>query len=681
MNQKLTPIQVEDYYAFNFLVDAAVSPDGTKIAYVVESYSDKSTPQIPIRHSSLQVSKNDFSSTVSSFPLEVSKIKRSNIWIYDVIAKSSCQLTCGELNISPSFSPDSNQLSFVSNRKVIPQLFLIDLDGGEARQLTSISQGVFTKAEWSSDGKRLTFAANPKKINPRTAPYRISRKLYRYDGWGLVDDFKADIFVLDLAVDPHTITQRTDDGAHHWDPKWSPDGTKIMCLKNFTHDGDLHAFPQLEILEEDCIQTPMDGWGSTMKTAWISNTRICFVGDAIDPNYPVGSKKDLFVYDMERNQFYNRTLEFLYQTGGGIEIDMPWLTPTPIIISNDEDFALVSVQAGGNVTIYKIALSGEESCEEIVGGNRVNHIRNKINDTIIYISSHQNNPYDLHALNLDSKSDEQLTQLNQTFLSTKSLPTVENIHFFGSDGVPVEGWFWKPSIGKAPFPTILKIHGGPHGAIGNVFDFDSQFLCGAGYAVLSVNQRASTGYGNAFGTAIKGDWGNLDYHDLMAGVDKAIELNLADSDRLGCCGISAGGNLTCWIIGQTQRFKAAIPENPITNFQSYYGTSDVGSWYAREELGGMPHEIPEIYRRCSPITNAHKCTTPTLLIQHDNDLRCPPEQSEQFYTVLRDVGCEVEMLRMPGSPHSGSAIGPLEIREAQNRAYLEWFGKYIPIIE
>jgi dipeptidyl aminopeptidase/acylaminoacyl peptidase len=186
----------------------------------------------------------------------------------------------------------------------------------------------------------------------------------------------------------------------------------------------------------------------------------------------------------------------------------------------------------------------------------------------------------------------------------------------------------------------------------------------AGYVVLFINHRASTGYGDAFSTRITGDWGNLDYADLMAGVDDAIAQGLVDQERMGVCGLSGGGNLSCWIVGQTDRFKAAVPENPITNWVSFYGVSDIGPYVAVRQLGGHPHEIPEVYARCSPITYTHRCTTPTLLIQGEADYRCPPEQSEQFYTVLKANGCPVEMLRLPNSDHTGSMTGAARVDAA-----------------
>ena len=168
----------------------------------------------------------------------------------------------------------------------------------------------------------------------------------------------------------------------------------------------------------------------------------------------------------------------------------------------------------------------------------------------------------------------------------------------------------------------------------------------------------------------------LEYADLMAAVDHATAEGLADPDRLGVCGLSYGGCLSCWIIGHNDRFKAAVPENPLTNRASWYGVSDMGPTHP-ESIGGHLFEVPEAYRRVSAITYAHRCTTPTLLIQGEKDLRVPAEQSEQFYTVLHANGCTVEMLRLPESPHGGSTGGPLEVRRAQNEALLDWMNRYV----
>ncbi|RME63028.1 MAG: S9 family peptidase, partial [Caldilineae bacterium] len=298
-------------------------------------------------------------------------------------------------------------------------------------------------------------------------------------------------------------------------------------------------------------------------------------------------------------------------------------------------------------------------------------------ERLLFTAHDINHTPDLFLFDLATGQERQITHLNQEMLSQRALPEVVHLTFPGEDGVQVEGWVLVPPTGAAPYPGFLYIHGGPHGAFGNAFHWDFQMLAGAGYGVLIINHRASTGYGDDFATAIHGDWGHLDYTDLMAGLDHAIEQGLLDPDRLAVGGLSGGGNLTCWIVGHTNRFKAAIPENPVTNWVSFYGVSDIGPWFAVRELGGHPHEIPDVYRRCSPITYAHRCTTPTLLVQGEADWRCPAEQSEQFYTVLRANGCPVEMLRLPGSPHGGAIVGRPEVRRAQNEALLEWVGRFV----
>ena len=281
------------------------------------------------------------------------------------------------------------------------------------------------------------------------------------------------------------------------------------------------------------------------------------------------------------------------------------------------------------------------------------------------------------SLDLDTGEERRLTRLNDHVLAELDLPAVVPLSFSSIDGAPVEGWFLQPAGAEEPLPTLLSIHGGPHGAWGAQFNFDHLMFAGAGYGVLLINHRASTGYGDDFATAIKGDWGNLDYADLMAGVDHVIEEGLADPDRLGVFGISGGGNLTGWIIGHTDRFKAACPENPVFNWFSMYGTSDVGADFSVRELGGTPYEAEDVYRRCSPITYAHRCTTPTLFLQHESDYRCPAEQTEQFFTVLRVNGVPAEMLRFPNTSHGGSVRGPIGHRRAQNEALLDWMNRYV----
>ena len=365
--------------------------------------------------------------------------------------------------------------------------------------------------------------------------------------------------------------------------------------------------------------------------------------------------------------------------GGRLSLDMPvgTLGSGNVAIADDGGSAFATVQRGGTNHIYRIALSGAESWQPVTAGESAAYLLDMVGQQLLFAQTSMNAPPELHLKRLDKDASQQLTALNEAHLAGIDLPSWSHLLWKSVDDVEVEGWYLQPPTGEAPHPTILYIHGGPHAAYGCGFHFDFQMLAGAGYGVLFLNHRASTGYGDAFSTAIKGDWGNLDYQDLMSGVDHAIALGLADADRLGVCGTSGGGNLSCWIIGQTDRFKAAIPQNPVTNWRSFYGTSDIGIYFGVEQMGGHPHEIPEVYERCSPLTYAHRCVTPTLLVQSELDYRCPAEQSEQFYTVLKAVGCTVEMLRQPGGYHGASISGAVNLRRAHNDAMLEWFARYV----
>lgn len=495
---------------------------------------------------------------------------------------------------------------------------------------------------------------------------------------GYLDQAVQDIYLI--SADGGEVRQLTDDDTMNSNPIWSPDGREILYQVTMRPDIFNAMRPVLRVIDLDGHRRDvLDDWGHVKGANWTSDgQRIVFVGQP--HGLTIGSKKDVYVIDRHGGVPENRAASLKFDPGSGLQSDMAASQLTDKIrVFCDHQQAWVRVQRGGTCAIYRVALDGAEDHAPVVSGERACYPLGVANGRLLYMASTLNDPTQLFVCDLDGRSEAQVTHLNGDFLADFALPQVEHLAFKGIDGVDVEGWYLRPPNGAAPYPTILYIHGGPHSAFGHVYSFDFQMLAGAGYGVLLVNHRASTGYGNAFSTAIRGDWGNLDYHDLMAGVDRAIALGLADADRLGVCGLSGGGYLSSWIVGRTDRFKAAIPENPLTSWLSFYGVSDIGVLYAVEQLGGHPHEIPDVYARCSPITHAHRCTTPTLLVQAEQDYRCPPEQSEQFYSVLKANACIVEMLRLPNSSHDGAIDGPVANRRAQNEAMLDWFQRYIPV--
>ncbi|MFZ5916547.1 MAG: S9 family peptidase [Chloroflexota bacterium] len=653
-NPRLRAVQPDDLFRLGFLQDGQLAPDGQTVAYTVARVETENEP-----------------------PQE-----RTAIWLLSLATGKTRQLTAGTASdTNPRWSPDGRHIAFLSTRDKKPQLYLIAVDGGEARPLTAMKQGVGGGPEWSPDGKFVAFTAGPEAEPPDAAmPYRLSRHIYRFDGLGYLQNAWQDIYLI--AVEGGEPRRLTDEPCQKSGLVWSPDGREILFLAALFPDSH-RTYPDLRAVDlEGQVRQIVAGWGEILSAAWTPDSkRVAFVG--VPAERPIGSQNDLWVVEGGGGEPQCRTAGLDRQVGGAIQPDMPVMSVRAprILMPQDGRAAYVQVQDGGAVQIYRIALSGPQRCLPVLGGERACVPQDMRAGRLLYLVSTLHNPTDLYLSDLEGADERRLTHLNADLIAEWALPVVEHLCFPGSDGVQVEGWIMLPAQGQAPHPTILYIHGGPHSAFGHLFSFDFQMLAGAGYAVLFINQRASTGYGNAFSTQIVGDWGNLDYQDLMAGVDHAIEKGLADPERLGCCGLSGGGNLSCWIVGQTDRFKAAVPENPVTNWQSFYGVSDIGVRFAVRELGGHPHEMPEVYRRCSPITYAHRCTTPTLLVQGEHDWRCPAEQSEQFYTVLKANGCTVEMLRLPGSPHVGSIAGAPILRRAQNEALLAWMNRYVLGIE
>ncbi len=601
----------------------------------------------------------------------------SNLWMVSLVNGESFQLTYGDWSdYAPVWSPDGKKIAFLSSREGKAQLYCIHLQGGEAFQLPTVPQGCAAPLLWSPDGKQLVFHAGPAEPPDLQKPYRITRAIYRFDGAGYADVFCKQIHVLDM--ESRKIRQLTSGQWNYCAVSWSPDGQRILLLAGVDPDS-IFTSPSLKIVDlKGNLQTALDKtWGIIYNATWLADGRLAFIGVQAGQRY--GSKNDLFVVNQDGSGLENRTASLLNMLDERIHDDMPapWsVSSPPILPSKDGMDAIVNLQQGGEVHIIQVALKGAEQICTLASGQRFCFPFNRAGNHLVFGVSTPFDPTQLILLDLKNGGEQQLTHINADLLAQIEMPELKNFHFKSIDGIEVEGWVMVPA-GTAPFPTILHIHGGPHAAFGYSFYFDFLSLTGAGYAVALVNHRGSTGYGNAFATATYADWGNLDYQDLMFGIDHVIALGIADPERLGCCGVSGGGNLSCWIVGQTNRFKAAAPENAVTNFISMYGTSDVGPVFAEREMGGKPHEVPEVYRRCSPITYAHRATTPTLLFVSEQDHRCPPEQSEQFYTVLKANGCVVEMVRFPNCSHGGATIGSFAARRLHNEALVDWMNRFL----
>ncbi len=648
------PVELQDLFRLNAISEAQLSPDGKYVVYGVARIEPEQEKQL------------------------------SSLWLYSLQTGKTRQLTSGPNGENgAAWSPDGKRIAFLSNRgegeHSLPQVYIIPVDGGEARQITHMQQPIGGSPLWSPDGRWIAFTAGPKMDTPPDPkkPYRVDRTVYRSDGIGYLDSLVQDIYVLDVSNPGNEPKQLTNDRCSNGELRWSPDSSRILFLPLADPVSYVPFCQTLQTVDlQGNISVLHQNWGSYDVAEWLPDGKsILFSGQ--ETGRPIGSKNDLWVLHLDTGQLDCRTGGFKYGVGGHLRCDLPVSWNNPPRIALDGKTAFINVQIGGTVPVYAVSLDAEESCRELIGGERLTALLDAGRERLLYVTSDCHHPCDLCLSSLDGADEKQITAINADLLAQLEMPRVEHLLYAGVDGAQVEGWALLPAHGDGPFPTVLYIHGGPHSAFGNVFNFDFALLPAHGYATLLINHRASTGYGDEFSTAIKGDWGNLDYQDLMYGVDEAISKGFSDPERLGCTGISGGGNLSCWIVGHTRRFKAAMPVNPVSDWLSFYGTSDIGIWFGVEELGGHPHEIPEIYRKCSPVTCAHTCTTPTLMVQSENDYRCPAGQSEEFYSILKANGCVTEMLRYPNSSHGGPISGSLAARKTHREALLDWMDRYL----
>jgi dipeptidyl aminopeptidase/acylaminoacyl peptidase len=357
---------------------------------------------------------------------------------------------------------------------------------------------------------------------------------------------------------------------------------------------------------------------------------------------------------------------------------------TDPVWSPDSKHVYVTFPHNGARNIYRVSMEGE--VEPVTEGNMTvsGFTLDESGTVIAFNASDHVKPTELYVK--DSKGQRELTEMNKGILKKMRISEPEEFWFAASDGVRVQGWIVKPQgfrKGKK-YPTLIEIHGGPRGAYG--FKLDSaehefQVLADNGYVVVYTNPRASIGYGEQFAGLISGHWGERDYDDIMEATDHVIEnYDYVDPERVGVLGGSYGGFMTNWIVGHTDRYKAAVTQRSISNWYSFHGTSDIG-WMTlpTHELvnGKDPWDDLELCMEKSPITYVKNMVTPLLIIHSENDYRCPMEQGEQLFIALKKLGRTVEFVRFPDEPHGLSRTGKPKHRVERLQHIIRWFDRYL----
>jgi dipeptidyl aminopeptidase/acylaminoacyl peptidase len=645
-------MQPDDVFELTGVGDPRISPDGTRVAYVVTT-ADRE--------------KGEYRSAIWVAPLDGSAEPR--------------RFTFGEKRDgSPRWSPDGRWLAFVSNRgdeKAQGQLYVIPAEGGEARRLTELAESVSDVA-WSPDSTRLAFTsrvrdeAYEEEDDKKRRPRRFTRLVQKLDSVGWTGDRRTHVFVVGIEDgEPRQITEGDNENGA---PAWSPDGRQIVFASTRGERWDTELINRLySVGEEGGEPTQLTGDDGSYETPAFSpdGTRIAYRFIREDGTHPHHHQVGVMNADGSDAKILTSALD--RECAPHPDYREPiW----------DGERILFTAEDGGNVHAYTVEADGTSDPLLLVGGELEITGYDLRDGRLAYVASTHTTMRELYV----TTDGRKLTNVGDAFTSGRELVEPERFTAVSADGYEVDAWVVRPAgfeEGKR-YPALLNIHGGPFAQYGTGFFDESQVYAGGGYVVLFSNPRGGSGYSEAHGRAIRGPigdagpgWGTRDYDDLMAVVDTALEkFDFVDRDRLGVIGGSYGGYMTSWIIGHTNRFKAAVSERAVNNLVSMFGSSDI-FWVFERQFGGPMWDHMDAYIEKSPSTYAKNIETPVLVMHSEQDLRCNIEQGEHLFNLLRLMGKDVEMLRFPAESHELSRAGSPVHRVQRFEAILEWFGRYL----
>ena len=614
--------------------------------------------------------------TVSSIDREESSYK-SSIWLVPSDGSAPARrFTAGpKADSMPRWSPDGTKLAFVSNREhEKKQIYVMPADGGEPIRLTELKEDAGELA-WSPDGTRIAFStrvpddAYEEEDEKKRRPRRITRAQYKLDNVGWTIDRRRHIFVVPADGSGEPV-QLTDGDFEHETPTWSADGSRIAFASNREDDWDLSPNGYLYVVdasggEPRRLTTDESAYSHP---AWSPDgTVIACYWSRGGWDHPQHSQ--IAVVDAESGE--RRVLTE--------QLDRN-CAPYPIIGDPlwGGDFIYFAAEDGGNTPLYRVRADGSGDPEAVVGGEFGVTGYDLAGGMGVDTRSYSNAPAELYA------GDLRLTEVTKPFTEGRELVPAERFTAVSEDGSEVDAWLVRPAGFKEGerYPVLLNIHGGPFSQYTTKFFDENQIYAGAGYAVVFSNPRGSSGGTEAWGRAIRGPieggpgWGTVDYQDLMAVADEALQrFDFLDGDRFFVTGGSYGGYMTSWIVSHTDRFRAACSERAVNNLYSEFGSSDIG-WVMKVWTGKYPFEDPEAHLKHSPVTYADNIKTPLLIMHSENDLRCPIEQAEQLFTILRLLKRDVEFVRFPAESHELSRSGSPAHRVMRFETLLEWFGRY-----
>ncbi len=627
-----------DIYRLQTISDANVSPEGNWIAYSVSA-------------------------------IDSAKDRRnSNIWMVSMDGKQTVQLTNSPDNESnPRWSPDGKYLSFMSARNGgTSQVWLLDRRGGEGIKLTD-AKGDINSYSWSPDGKKLVLAMkDPKDTakNKPPKPYLINKFRFKQDVSGYqYDTSRTHLYLFDIAT--KKTRQLTVGIYSEADPTWSPNGTRIAFVSNRTEDPDRNENTDIWIMDTTAgtVSKKLTVWkGGDSDPQWSPDGKtIAYVRSTSDATYEMYDQTGLCVINANGGEpvFLSKAL------------DRPASNPRwsndgksiGVLVADDRQRYIATYDAAKG-TMKKIA-GGDRSFASIEATPKGNWVA---------LMSEPQLPAEVYTI--EGTNVRRLTTLQNKFIDSVSLATVEKFTSKSKDGTLVSGLiYYPPNMLKEKLPLIFYIHGGPTSQDELTFDLTRQMFAAHGYAVAAVNYRGSLGRGVTFSRTISGDWGNKEVADILGAADYLVAKGIADSARMGISGWSYGGILTDYTIASDTRFKVASSGAGVAAPLSLYGVDQYINQYINEI--GLPwkdNNIEKYLKLSYPFLHADRIKTPTQFMAGEKDFNVPAAGSEQMYQALRSLDIPTELLIYPGQFHGFTQ--PSFIKDRYER-YFSWFDKYL----
>jgi dipeptidyl aminopeptidase/acylaminoacyl peptidase len=645
-----------DLFKLEVATDPQIAPDGDTIAYVRRT--------------------NDI----------MTDRARASIWSIDVDSGRQTPLVTGPgSHGQPRWSPDGSKLAYISSAddKAGAQLHVRWMKTGAIARITGLPdtpQGIV----WSRDGERIAYAMfvpdQAAKLGkapdkPEGAKWAeplqiIDTVVYRTDEGGYVKAGYEQIFWV--PADGGAPVQLTF-GARNAGGRlsWSPDGRSVIFSANLSPDW------QRNLVNSEVSEVSID----TLEVRTLTQRNG-------PDNSPVVSPDGKWIaysgFDDRYLGYQNQQLSVMHRDGSGARVLSANLDRSigDVVWSADSRSIHVDYDDHGSVRVARVGLDGtiRTIAEELTGsgldrpysGGEFSVARD---GAVAYTRGSPQRPSDIWISR--GGDARQLTHLNESLLGAKSLGQVQKIDVTAFDQLPIDAWLVTPPDfdPSRKYPLILEIHGGPFAAYGPAFSTDNQLYAAAGYAVLYVNPRGSTSYGEAFANQIDKAYPGRDYDDLMSAVDAAIAKGFIDPDNLFVTGGSGGGVLTAWIVGKNDRFRAAATQKPVIDWASFVLTSDMTPYFSRYWFGKFPWEDPQGYWARSPLSLVGNVKTPTLVVVGSEDYRTPDSEAEQYYTALQLRGIPTALVKVPGANHGGLTARPSQ-SAAKASAILDWFRRY-----